>query len=73
VPQVVAHEKVLANSDEEFNEFVERMSGVSRPWELKRPLDLITSDFVYVRWLGNRTQIETMTTVWDKTIVGPLG
>jgi uncharacterized protein YecE (DUF72 family) len=36
---------------------------------LKKPLDLITSDFAYVRWLGNRKQIETVTRVWDKTIV----
>ena len=40
-----------------------------RPWEMKKPLDLITSAFAYVRWLGNRKQIETMTTVWDKSIV----
>ena len=44
-------------------------SFMPRPWELKKPLDLITSDFAYVRWLGNRKQIETMTTVWDKTIL----
>jgi uncharacterized protein YecE (DUF72 family) len=41
-------------------------SFVPRPWELKKPLDLITSDFAYIRWLGNRKQIETMTTLWDK-------
>jgi len=144
VPQVVTHEKALANCDGEFSEFVERMSGLKeklgplllqfprfsryefktgsdflkrlrgfleksrrevnlvveirnrgwldeafldsvrehnvalaltdtsfmpRPWELKMPVDLITSDFAYVRWLGNRKQIETMTTVWDRTIV----
>jgi uncharacterized protein YecE (DUF72 family) len=146
VPQVVTHEKVLVNCDEEFNEFVERMRGLKeklgplllqfprftryefktgsdflvrlrgflkrsprisstnlvveirnrnwldnslldvirehnialaltdtsfmpRPWELKESLDLITSDFAYVRWLGNRKQIETVTTVWDKAIV----
>ena len=146
VPQVVTHEKVLANSDAEFTEFIDRMSGLKeklgplllqfpkfskyefktgqdflarlrpflantptevarklvveirnptwlnenfvgalrqhnvalaltdtsfmpRPWELKKPLDLITSDFAYVRWLGNRKQIETMTMSWDKAIV----
>jgi len=31
---------------------------VPRPWELKEPLDLITADFAYVRWLGNRKGIE---------------
>lgn len=144
VPQVVTHEKVLANCDAEFTEFIERMNGLKeklgplvlqfpkfskyafktgnefiervqtflskapkqnklvveirnpqwlneklvatlcehqvalaltdtsfmpRPWELKKPLDLITSDFAYVRWLGNRKKIETMTTSWDRTIL----
>jgi len=144
VPQVVTHEKVLADCDAEFSEFIERMSSLKeklgplllqfpkfsryefktsnefierlrtflskapkqtrlvveirnpvwlnekllmtlrehhvalaltdtsfmpRPWETKKPLDLITSDFAYVRWIGNRKRIETMTTVWDKTII----
>jgi uncharacterized protein YecE (DUF72 family) len=43
-------------------------SWVPRPWELKS-LDLITADFAYVRWLGHRKEIETVTTVWDKTVV----
>ncbi len=44
-------------------------SFMPRPWELKKPLDLITSDFGYVRWLGDRKEIETHTTTWDKTIM----
>ena len=44
-------------------------SFVPRPWEYKKALDWITSDFVYVRWLGHRKQIETVTTTWDKTVV----
>ena len=40
-------------------------SFMPRPWEQK--LDLITTDFVYVRWLGDRKGIEKMT--WDKTIL----
>jgi uncharacterized protein YecE (DUF72 family) len=32
-------------------------------------LDLITTDFVYVRLLGDRKGIEQQTLVWDKTIV----
>lgn len=44
-------------------------SWIPRPWELPKPLDLITSDFAYVRWLGNRKAIETITTTWDKTVV----
>jgi len=44
-------------------------SWIPRPWELKKPLDLVTADFAYVRWLGHRKEIETITTVWDKTIV----
>jgi len=44
-------------------------SFMPRPWELKEPLDLITADFAYVRWLGNRKGIEEMTTTWDKVVV----
>lgn len=48
-------------------------SFMPRPWELKHSPDLITADFAYVRWLGNRKQIETITTTWDKTIVDRTG
>jgi hypothetical protein len=41
---------------------------VPRPWEMKEKFDLITADFAYVRWLGNRKEIEEQTTTWDKTI-----
>jgi len=44
-------------------------SFMPRPWELKEPLDLITADFAYVRWLGSRKGIEEQTTTWDKTVV----
>jgi uncharacterized protein YecE (DUF72 family) len=56
------HNVALAMTDTSF---------VPRPWELtkKKPLDLVTSDFLYVRWLGNRKQIETVTTTWDHPIV----
>jgi len=30
---------------------------------------VITSDFLYVRWLGDRKGIETVTKIWDKTII----
>jgi len=43
-------------------------SWVPRPWEMKQKLDLVTSDFSYVRWLGDRKGIEAKTKVWDKTI-----
>jgi uncharacterized protein YecE (DUF72 family) len=42
-------------------------SFMPRPWEQK--LDLITTDVVYVRLLGDRKGIEQQTLVWDKTIV----
>jgi uncharacterized protein YecE (DUF72 family) len=44
-------------------------SFVPRPWEMKEKFDLVTSDFAYVRWLGDRKGIEKQTTTWDKTIV----
>jgi hypothetical protein len=44
-----------------------------RPWEIKGNLDLITADFTYVRWLGDRKAIEEQTTSWDQTIVDRAG
>ena len=54
------HNVALALTDTSF---------MPRPWEMKSALDLVTTDFVYVRWLGNRKEIETMTMSWDKTVV----
>ena len=45
------------------------LSNMPRPWELKDGLDLVTTDFVYVRWLGDRKGIEALTTTWDKTVI----
>jgi uncharacterized protein YecE (DUF72 family) len=45
------------------------LSRMPRPWEVKDGLDLVTADFVYVRWLGDRKGIEALTTTWDKTII----
>jgi uncharacterized protein YecE (DUF72 family) len=44
-------------------------SWVPRPWELKEKFDMVTADFSYVRWLGDRKGIEQQTKTWDKTIV----
>ena len=44
-------------------------SFVPRPWEMKEQFDLVTSDFLYVRWLGDRKGIEKQTTTWDRTII----
>jgi uncharacterized protein YecE (DUF72 family) len=44
-------------------------SFVPRPWEMKEQFDMITADFAYVRWLGDRHGIEKITRVWDKTVV----
>ena len=44
-------------------------SWVPRPWELKNTFDLVTADFTYVRWLGDRKGIEEQTKSWDKLIV----
>jgi uncharacterized protein YecE (DUF72 family) len=44
-------------------------SWVPRPWEMKEKFDLITADFTYVRWLGDRKGIEQQTKTWDKIIV----
>jgi uncharacterized protein YecE (DUF72 family) len=44
-------------------------SFMPRPWEMKEKFDLMTADFAYVRWLGNRKEIEEQTTTWDKIVV----
>jgi len=44
------------------------ISRMPRPWENKQ-FDFVTTDFVYVRWLGDRKGMETLTTTWDKTII----
>jgi uncharacterized protein YecE (DUF72 family) len=44
-----------------------------RPWEMKEGLDLITADFTYVRWLGDRKGIEEKTKTWDRVIVDRRG
>jgi len=54
------HNVALALTDTSF---------VPRPWEMKEKFDLITADFTYVRWLGDRKGIEKQTTTWDKVIV----
>jgi len=54
------HNVALALTDTSF---------MPRPWEMKGALDLVTADFTYVRWLGNRKGIEEQTTTWDKTVI----
>jgi uncharacterized protein YecE (DUF72 family) len=40
---------------------------------MKDKFDLITADFTYVRWLGDRKGIEEKTTTWDKVFVDRQG
>jgi uncharacterized protein YecE (DUF72 family) len=44
------------------------------PWmppiqELIRQHDVVTADFSYIRWLGDRQAIETITHTWDRLVV----
>jgi len=48
-------------------------SWMPRPWEMNGELDLITADFTYVRWLGDRKAIEEQTTTWNKIIIDRQG
>ena len=58
---VLGHYRVaLALTDHAF---------MPRPWEFKQKFDMITADFTYVRWLGDRRGIEELTRTWDKIIV----
>jgi uncharacterized protein YecE (DUF72 family) len=54
------HNVALALTDTSF---------MPRPWEMKEKFDVVTADFAYVRWLGNRKEIEEQTTTWDRTII----
>jgi len=54
------HNVALALTDTSF---------MLRPWEMKEQFDLVTADFAYVRWLGDRKGIEKQTTTWDKTVI----
>jgi len=58
------HNVALALTDTSF---------VPRPWEMKKKFDLVTADFAYIRWLGDRKGIEKQTTTWDKTVVDRTG
>ncbi|HLG13432.1 MAG TPA: DUF72 domain-containing protein [Blastocatellia bacterium] len=40
-----------------------------RPAELLDGIDPVTSDFTYIRWLGDRKGIEEITKSWDKVVV----
>ncbi len=42
---------------------------MSRPSELMRNGDIVTSEFVYIRLLGDRYAIEELAKTWDKTVV----
>jgi uncharacterized protein YecE (DUF72 family) len=44
-------------------------SFMPNPAELT--FDPITADWTYIRWLGDRKQIEEQTTTWDKVVVDP--
>jgi uncharacterized protein YecE (DUF72 family) len=54
------HRVALALTDTSF---------MPRPWEMKEKFDLVTADFAYVRWLGDRKGIEKQTTTWDRTVI----
>jgi uncharacterized protein YecE (DUF72 family) len=45
------------------------LSTMPGPVELARRFDPITTDWTYIRWLGDRKAIEKLTQTWDKTVV----
>lgn len=42
---------------------------MSGPEQLFRHRDILTGEFAYIRWLGDRKGIEKITTTWNETIV----
>ena len=45
------------------------LSYMPGPSEVAEKFDPITTDWTYIRWLGDRKDIEKLTTTWDKTVV----
>lgn len=50
------------------------MALIDHPWmipinQLAAKFDLVTADFAYIRWLGDRTGIEEKTQQWDRILV----
>jgi uncharacterized protein YecE (DUF72 family) len=45
------------------------LSNMPGPAELAKKFDPVTTDWTYIRWLGDRKGIEKVTTTWDKTVV----
>lgn len=44
-------------------------SWMPAPSEILDKFDPITADFTYIRWLGDRKEIERMTKVWNRVVV----
>lgn len=44
-------------------------SWMPRPSEIFAKFDPITADFTYIRWLGDRKEIERVTKVWNRIVV----
>src|ERR1700722_8480069 len=44
-------------------------SWMARPGELFAKFDPITTEFAYIRWLGDRKGIEEVTKTWSRTVV----
>ncbi|MCB9385661.1 MAG: DUF72 domain-containing protein [Bryobacterales bacterium] len=44
-------------------------AGMTPPRQFASQLDPVTADFTYIRWLGDRKLIETITKSWDRTVV----
>ena len=44
-------------------------SRMPAPGELSKKFDPITTDWTYIRWLGDRKGIERITTTWNKSVV----
>jgi uncharacterized protein YecE (DUF72 family) len=47
---------------------------VDHPWaekadELMKRMDVVTSDFCYIRWLGHQTKLDKMTDRWDHLLL----
>jgi uncharacterized protein YecE (DUF72 family) len=53
--------------DHKIAQVLQDRSWMLNPSELK--FDPVTADWTYIRWLGNRKEIEAITQIWDKIVV----
>ena len=66
VPQIITHEKLLESCADDLGAFLKVMKRLG---EILRKGKVLTTDFAYIRWLGDRKGIEERTQRCDRLIL----